>query len=92
MNCTGCGEQHKRPAGKNCPTLRNMNNDSDSDVIATGSATDMNQDILSALTSVSSSLTAIEARITKTEAQIGQQEEGGPVVQMMTTFYPQWPS
>ena len=63
----------KRPTGKNCLMLRNMNNDSDSDAIATGSATDMNQDILSALTSVSSRLTAIEARITKTEAQIGQQ-------------------
>ena len=50
-----------------------MNNDSDSDAIATGSSTDMNQDILSALTSVSSRLTAIEMRITKTEEQLSQQ-------------------
>ena len=73
VNCTGCGEQHKIPAGKKCPTLKNMNNDSDSDAIVTGSSTDMNQDILPALTSVSSRLTVIESRITKTVAQLSQQ-------------------
>ena len=70
VNCTGGGEQHKRPAGKNYPTLKNMNNDSDSDATATGSSTDINHGILSALTSVSSRLTIIETRITKTEEQL----------------------
>ena len=79
FHCSGCGGQHKRPVGVKCQFKDDINVESSSSNSMnsnintdTNTADNVNHDIISALTSVSSRLSAIEQRIQKTEEQLQQ--------------------
>ena len=71
--CSGCGQQHMKPTGKNCQFMEQQDTSfSDSNVIVTSREASVNQDIISALQSVSSRLSSIEQCISKTKENLAQ--------------------
>ena len=61
FHCSGCGGQHKRPVGAKCQFKSNYVNISGSASINVSNVSEsVNQDIISALSAVSSRLEAIE--------------------------------
>ena len=71
FSCSACGGQHKRPVGQKCQVGKlNSSSATVSGVEQQGVDEGVNQEIINALSSVSSRLSAIEARIERTEQQI----------------------
>ena len=71
FSCSACGGQHKRPVGQKCQMGKlDSSTATPSGVEQQGVDEGVNQEIINALSSVSSRLWAIEARIERTEQQI----------------------
>ena len=71
FSCSACGGQHKRPVGQKCQVGKlDSSSATASGVEQQGVDGGVNQEIINALSSVSSRLSAIEARIERTEQQI----------------------
>ena len=71
FNCSACGSQHKRHVGQKCQMGKLDTSAAASSVVdQQGGGEGINQEIINALSSVSSRLSAIEARIEKTEQHI----------------------